>query len=149
MRLKPVRALTQEFFLVNSFISSIRSNEVKAREGIDTGIIQLAVAIIIASSNEVKAREGIDTVQGIVIRISRGIVAMRLKPVRALTLHIDLPFCARCAYVAMRLKPVRALTRFQYVSAGVYSAFQVAMRLKPVRALTPNFTQSTLIMLPQ
>ena len=71
-------------------------------------------------------------------------VAMRYKPVRALT-HCLPTQCWRRIYilVAMRYKPVRALTQ-RLTSPVKLQYITVAMRYKPVRALTPSQVQRTL-----
>ena len=93
------------------FTPSLCSNEVKAREGIDTIPICISRGILgFPGSNEVKAREGIDTQFYPIDTYYVTPVAMRLKPVRALTQEMEI-VKNTSVDVAMRLKPVRALTQ--------------------------------------
>ena len=61
MRLKPVRALTRRATGDTLGLQSLSSNEVEAREGIDTRKLRKLVSLTLVRSNEVEAREGIDT----------------------------------------------------------------------------------------
>ena len=88
-----------------------------------------------SGSNEVEAREGIDTKASLMASYDTLLVAMRLKPVRALIHSPVITFVIIEKFVAMRLKPVRALTLV--MSTILLDMWTVAMRLKPVRALTP------------
>ena len=71
-----MRALTQSVSVTALFLWHC-SNEVLAREGIDTTVRDIEMYIVILSSNEVLAREGIDTLIKIEMGVDLEVVAMR------------------------------------------------------------------------
>ena len=107
-------------------------NEVKARQGIDTHILQRCHILQHLRRNEVKARQGIDTFKSNFFSDLEFVVEMQVKPDRALT-HIRLCRKMQRIYVEMQVKPDRALTQ---VSGKVYRILVIVeMKVKPVRAL--------------
>ena len=91
------------------YLDANRSNEVKAREGIDTRHHGPLVHTILGS-NEVKAREGIDTTSSISHHFTPSLCSNEVKAREGIDTTNNTLALNNFFNVAMRLKPVRALT---------------------------------------